>query len=56
MTAQPLLPTASDLLIVGGGLVGLSLGIATARAGLVTVVLDREPPRTTLADGHDGRA
>lgn len=31
-----------ELVVVGGGLVGLSLGIATAQAGLDTLVVDRE--------------
>ena len=29
-----------ELVVVGGGLVGLSLGIATAQAGLDTLVVD----------------
>src|SRR6266699_7329070 len=40
----------------GGGLVGLSLGIATAQAGLDTLVVDREEPAVTLAESFDGRA
>jgi 2-octaprenyl-6-methoxyphenol hydroxylase len=50
------LPSSSDLLIVGGGLIGLSLALATARAGLRTIVVDREPTAALLADAHDGRA
>jgi len=45
-----------ELVVVGGGLVGLSLGIATAQAGLDTLVVDRENPAATLAESFDGRA
>ena len=45
-----------ELVVVGGGLVGLSLGIATAQAGLHTLVVDREDPAATLAETFDGRA
>src|SRR5260370_23721042 len=45
-----------ELVVVGGGLVGLSVGIATAKAGLDTLVVDREDPAVTLAESFDGRA
>ena len=45
-----------DLLINGGGLVGLAVGIATAEAGLRTVVIDRDDPATVLGAPYDGRA
>ena len=45
-----------DALIAGGGLVGLSLAIALARAGLAVAVVDREVPRVAASDGFDGRA
>jgi 2-octaprenyl-6-methoxyphenol hydroxylase len=45
-----------ELVVVGGGLVGLSLGIATAQAGLDTLVVDREDPAVMLAESYDGRA
>jgi 2-octaprenyl-6-methoxyphenol hydroxylase len=45
----------TDLVIVGGGLVGLTLGIATAGAGLRTAVIDREDPATATAAAFDGR-
>jgi 2-octaprenyl-6-methoxyphenol hydroxylase len=45
-----------ELIVVGGGLVGLSLGIATAQAGLDTLVVDREDPAVTLGETFDGRA
>jgi len=47
---------AHELVIVGGGLVGLSLGIACAQAGLDTLVVDREDPAVMRADSFDGRA
>jgi 2-octaprenyl-6-methoxyphenol hydroxylase len=45
-----------ELVVVGGGLVGLSLGIATAQAGLDTLVVDREEPTAMLGESFDGRA
>jgi len=45
----------ADLLVVGGGMIGQTLGLAAARAGLETVVVDRLDPRTVLADAFDGR-
>ena len=55
--ASPAAPRDThELVVVGGGLVGLSLGIATAEAGLDTLVVDREDPAVTLAEGFDGRA
>src|SRR5215470_2536278 len=45
-----------ELVVVGGGLVGLSLGIAAAQAGLDTLVVDREDPSVMLAETFDGRA
>ena len=45
-----------ELVVVGGGLVGLSLGIACAQAGLDTLVVDREDPSVMLAESFDGRA
>ena len=45
-----------DLLIVGGGMVGLTMGIASAVAGLAVVVVDREAPESQLAEPYDGRS
>jgi 2-octaprenyl-6-methoxyphenol hydroxylase len=42
--------------IVGGGMVGLTLACALAGAGVRSVVVDREPQRAALAPGYDGRA
>ena len=44
-----------DLLIVGGGLVGLSLARASSDAGLDVLVADREAPKKTESDSFDGR-
>ena len=46
----------AELLIAGGGLNGLLLGIACAGAGLEVVLVDREDPAATLAQGFDGRS
>jgi len=46
----------TDVLVVGGGLVGQSLAIALANAGVGVMVLDRMVPETTLAPEYDGRA
>lgn len=47
---------AQDVVIVGGGLVGLSLGLALGYAGLRVAVVDRERPAAASADRFDGRA
>lgn len=46
----------ADAIIVGGGLVGLSLGLAFARAGLETAVVDRAPAAALADEAFDGRA
>ena len=45
-----------DLLILGGGLVGMTLALAAAKKGLSTHVVDRADPASLTADGFDGRA
>jgi len=45
----------ADVVIAGGGLVGFGLGIALARAGIETVVLDSEDPPRMKSAGFDGR-
>jgi len=45
-----------DVIILGGGLVGLTLGIALARHQIRTAVIDPADPAKTLAAGFDGRA
>ncbi len=44
-----------ELAIVGGGLSGLTLGIACAAAGLEVAIIDREDPTRMLAAPYDGR-
>jgi 2-octaprenyl-6-methoxyphenol hydroxylase len=44
-----------ELAVVGGGLNGMTLGIACASAGLTVAVIDREDPATMLGAGFDGR-
>ena len=45
-----------DLLILGGGLVGMSLALAAARKGISSHVVDRANPADLTAEGFDGRA
>ena len=45
-----------DVLILGGGLVGMALAIGLARAGATVHVVDRDDPATQTAEGFDGRA
>ncbi|MCE7797443.1 UbiH/UbiF/VisC/COQ6 family ubiquinone biosynthesis hydroxylase [Sphingobium sufflavum] len=44
-----------DVIISGGGLVGLTLAIALSRHGLATAVVDPADPQAVLAPGFDGR-
>ena len=45
-----------DVVILGGGLVGMTLAIALAREGLTSVVIDASNPQAQTASGFDGRA
>lgn len=45
-----------DLLILGGGLVGMTLALAAARKGMSSHVVDRADPADLTAEGFDGRA
>jgi 2-octaprenyl-6-methoxyphenol hydroxylase len=45
-----------DLVILGGGLVGMTLALAAARAGLTSHVIDKADPAELTAEGADGRA
>jgi 2-octaprenyl-6-methoxyphenol hydroxylase len=45
-----------ELLIVGGGLIGLLLGVACAGVGLMVAVVDRQDPAALLDDTFDGRS
>jgi 2-octaprenyl-6-methoxyphenol hydroxylase len=44
-----------DVLISGGGMVGLTLGLACAQGGLKTLIADTAAPATVLAPRFDGR-
>ena len=45
----------SDVVIVGGGLVGLTLGVALGSAGIETAVVDGTPPEAMKGAAFDGR-
>ena len=45
-----------EVLIVGGGLVGLTMCVALAGAGVSTIVVDRDTHDVTTAPSFDGRA
>ena len=45
-----------DLLILGGGLVGMTLALAAARQGITSHVVDKALPEELTAAGTDGRA
>ncbi len=49
-------PESRDLVILGGGLVGMTLALAAARAGITSHVGDRADPAELTAEGADGRA
>jgi 2-octaprenyl-6-methoxyphenol hydroxylase len=46
----------ADVIILGGGLVGLTLAIALDRHGLTSLVVDPADPETQLTPQYDGRA
>ena len=46
----------TDVVVIGGGLVGLSLGHALAAAGIDVATVDREAPAIAADDAYDGRA
>ncbi|HMG46948.1 MAG TPA: FAD-dependent oxidoreductase [Allosphingosinicella sp.] len=46
----------ADVIILGGGLVGLSLALALDRHGLSVLVVDPADPATQVAPAYDGRA
>jgi 2-octaprenyl-6-methoxyphenol hydroxylase len=46
----------TEILILGGGLVGLTLALALDAHGIRTIVVDPADPAKTLSDSFDGRA
>ena len=59
-TVEPAAPAPvaerRDLIILGGGLVGMTLALAAAKAGITAHVIDRADPADLTAEGADGRA
>ncbi|MEZ0222927.1 MAG: UbiH/UbiF/VisC/COQ6 family ubiquinone biosynthesis hydroxylase [Alphaproteobacteria bacterium] len=45
----------ADILIIGGGLAGLSLAGVLGEAGAEVIIVDREPPVSQLNENYDGR-
>lgn len=45
----------ADVIIIGGGLIGLSQALALAKHGITSHVIDRADPASMLASGFDGR-
>jgi 2-octaprenyl-6-methoxyphenol hydroxylase len=52
---EPPATIESDLMIVGGGMVGMALAIATAEAGMAVVVVDSADPAAQVDLAFDGR-
>jgi 2-octaprenyl-6-methoxyphenol hydroxylase len=48
-------PMKADVIIIGGGLIGLTQALALAAHGISSHVVDRADPETMLAAGFDGR-
>lgn len=46
----------ADVVILGGGLVGMTLAIGLAREGITSLVVERSDPASLTAQGFDGRA
>jgi len=46
----------ADVLVVGGGMVGLTLGCALAGSGLSVILVDRQAVAAQAEAGYDGRA
>ncbi|HQN54784.1 MAG TPA: ubiquinone biosynthesis protein UbiH, partial [Novosphingobium sp.] len=49
-------PQRRDLVILGGGLVGMTLALAAARQSITSHVIDKALPEELTAEGTDGRA
>jgi 2-octaprenyl-6-methoxyphenol hydroxylase len=52
---RPAPPMWADVLVVGGGLVGGTLAVALADAGLTSLVVEAADPQAALEAGFDGR-
>ncbi|MBI1210343.1 MAG: 2-octaprenyl-6-methoxyphenyl hydroxylase [Alphaproteobacteria bacterium] len=48
-------PLKTEVAIAGGGMVGLTLGLALARAGIATIVIDQLPTSAVIDAKFDGR-
>ena len=48
--------TEAELIVVGGGLVGLTLAIACAEGGIRTIVVEAESADALTGTGYDGRS
>jgi 2-octaprenyl-6-methoxyphenol hydroxylase len=46
----------AELIVVGGGLVGLTLAIACAEGGICTIVVEAESAEALTSTGYDGRS
>src|SRR6187399_2895883 len=46
----------ADVVILGGGLVGMTLAIGLAQKGITSHVVDSADPAALTAEGFDGRA
>lgn len=55
MSNNPVFPNRADVLIAGGGMVGLSLALALAQGGASVIVADPVPQSTILNAAFDGR-
>ena len=54
-TTDDSLDLTTDVVIVGGGLAGLTLAAALATAGVPVICLDRDTPPTQMEEDFDGR-
>lgn len=55
MQKQPQRNNRTDIIIVGGGMVGLSLAIALAKEGVDVTVIEKDKIDEQVASGFDGR-
>ncbi|MEX1303561.1 MAG: UbiH/UbiF/VisC/COQ6 family ubiquinone biosynthesis hydroxylase [Rhodovibrionaceae bacterium] len=46
----------AEVLVVGGGMIGMTLAAALARGGLETLAIDRQPPASVTGAAFDGRS